>query len=78
MKRQTKFWGIPLRDEPGGHDSIWNIVYATLTSDSQGVVDSDSDEQCDQAAEVFLFASGTNAEETFCVDGLHEYAIDRI
>ncbi len=70
--------GYSFTNEPGGHDSIWNIVQATLTSDSQGVVDSDSDEQCDQAAEVFLFASGTDAEETFCVDGLHKYAIDRI
>lgn len=67
--------GYSTTDEFGGYDDIVNIVYATLTSDTEGIVDEASAEECNQSAEVYLYSSGTGANESFCIDGEHLYAI---
>lgn len=66
--------GYSYTEEPQGHcDIIENVVSATLSSDAQGVVDSDSAEVCEGRADVYLYHSNPQPEDQFCVDGNHEF-----
>lgn len=66
--------GSSYTEEPPGHcNTIENIVYATLSSDAEGMVDSDSAEVCDGRAEVYLYFSAPQPEDRFCVDGEHYF-----
>jgi hypothetical protein len=66
--------GYSYTEEPPGHcEVIENIVLATLSSDTQGVVDYDYAEMCDGRAEVYLYYSNPQPEDRFCVDGEHYF-----
>ena len=76
--RNDEVCGYSVTDEVagrGGRDSVVNIVHATLESDLDGVVDEQEYEECNQSAEVYLYASGPRPNEGFCVMGEHQYAI---
>lgn len=62
-------------EEPPGHcQTVTNIVTATLTSSTEGMVDSDAAEVCDGSAEVSLYFSNPNPEDEICIDGEHQFA----
>lgn len=48
-------------------------VYATLSGDEEGVLDSDSSETCNVDSDVFLYYSGSLPEVRYCVDASHLY-----
>ncbi|MEQ1605345.1 MAG: hypothetical protein ABL999_10810 [Pyrinomonadaceae bacterium] len=67
--------GYSYTQEPGGFCIVVvNQVSATLTSDNEGLVDSDSAEACDGMAEVFLYWPSPDPGDQLCIDGQHAYA----
>jgi len=68
--------GYSYTDEPSGHcDVVENIVSATLTSDADGMVATDSAEVCDGRAEVFLYFSNPQPDDRICIDADHNFSI---
>jgi hypothetical protein len=66
--------GYSYTDEPSGYcETVENSVSATLTSDADGVVDSDSAEVCGGGAEVYLYFSNPQPQDRVCVDGQHQF-----
>ncbi|MBX3295502.1 MAG: hypothetical protein KF762_07305 [Acidobacteria bacterium] len=66
--------GYSYTDMPPGHCTYSeNIVGATLSSDSLGIVDTGWSEACAEIAQVFLYYSNPLPDDRFCVDGDHAY-----
>lgn len=60
-------------DSEENTDCVGTSVYAVLSSDREGVLDSDSSEDCNSDSEVFLYSSGSLPEASYCVNGYHGY-----
>ncbi|MGI8786229.1 MAG: hypothetical protein ACR2HG_00525 [Pyrinomonadaceae bacterium] len=56
-----------------GHSCVGTWVEATLSSDAEGNLDTESSETCNSDAEVFLYSSGSLPGVEYCVDGDHVY-----